>query len=149
MRKFFAIVVAFFCFSAVYAQAPALRINHIALAVRNLDQSAAFYQRVFHLQEITNKGQTAGIRWFSLGDGKELHLIEVPDVDLKLNKSTHLAFSTDAFDKFLVQLQGQAINYADWVGTVKQVNLRADGVKQVYFQDPDGYWIEVNSAASH
>lgn len=25
--------------------------------------------------------------------------------------------------------------------------MRADGIKQVYFQDPDGYRIEVNSVA--
>jgi lactoylglutathione lyase len=24
--------------------------------------------------------------------------------------------------------------------------LRPDGVRQIYFQDPDGYWIEVNDA---
>jgi len=24
------------------------------------------------------------------------------------------------------------------------VQLRPDGIQQIYFQDPDGYWIEVN-----
>ena len=28
----------------------------------------------------------------------------------------------------------------------KKVQTRADGVKQIYMQDPDGFWIEVNDA---
>ncbi len=39
------------------------------------------------------------------------------------------------------------IAYSDWPGTPNKVNIRADGMKQVFFQDPDGYWIEVNSVA--
>ena len=35
--------------------------------------------------------------------------------------------------------------YSDWPGTPHKINIRADGIKQVFFQDGDGYWIEVNS----
>jgi catechol-2,3-dioxygenase len=49
--------------------------NHLALSVKNVDRSAEFYARVLQLPEITNRTQKPGIRWFSLGDGKELHLI--------------------------------------------------------------------------
>ena len=28
----------------------------------------------------------------------------------------------------------------------KGATIRADGVRQVYFQDPDGHWIEINDA---
>ncbi|HZV69551.1 MAG TPA: hypothetical protein VFG10_08405 [Saprospiraceae bacterium] len=37
------------------------------------------------------------------------------------------------------------ITYSDWPGVKHKVNIRADGIKQIFFQDPDGYWIEVNS----
>ena len=38
------------------------------------------------------------------------------------------------------------VNYSDWIGEIlNKINIRADGIKQVYFQDPNGYWIEVNS----
>ncbi|MDB4013267.1 VOC family protein [Cyclobacteriaceae bacterium] len=38
------------------------------------------------------------------------------------------------------------VNYSDWMGEIpNKINIRADGIKQVYFQDPNGYWIEVNS----
>ena len=36
--------------------------------------------------------------------------------------------------------------YGDFAGTPGVFQTRPDGVKQVYFQDPDEYWIEVNSA---
>tara|TARA_R110000868_G_scaffold1389_10_gene10744 strand:+ start:3320 stop:3502 length:183 start_codon:yes stop_codon:yes gene_type:complete len=29
---------------------------------------------------------------------------------------------------------------------LSNITKRPDGVKQIYLQDPDGYWIEVNSA---
>lgn len=36
------------------------------------------------------------------------------------------------------------IEFEDWAGTRKAVTLRVDGIKQVYFKDPDGHWLEVN-----
>jgi len=41
-------------------------------------------------------------------------------------------------------LDQQQVKYGNFKGDSKVVQLRPDGVQQVYFQDPDGYWIEVN-----
>jgi len=49
--------------------------NHLALSVKDVDKSLAFYKEVFQLSEITNRTKMDGIRWLSLGEGKELHLI--------------------------------------------------------------------------
>jgi lactoylglutathione lyase len=38
------------------------------------------------------------------------------------------------------------IPFEDWAGKSGAITLRVDGVKQIYFQDPDGYWIEINDA---
>lgn len=32
-----------------------------------------------------------------------------------------------------------------WPEISNKINIRADGIKQNFFQDPDGYWIEVDS----
>jgi catechol 2,3-dioxygenase-like lactoylglutathione lyase family enzyme len=59
----------------------------------------------------------------------------------------HFALTTPDFDAFVGNLDKMKIEYSDWPGTPHKINMRAHGIKQVYFQDPDGYWIEVNSVA--
>jgi len=124
----------------------AFTFNHLALSVRNVNQSADFYRSVLHLREITNRTKMNGIRWFSFGEGKELHLISTIKENVTINKAVHLALTTSDFDGFVKRLDKMNIIYSDWPGTVHTINIRADGIKQIYFQDPDGYWIEVNSA---
>ena len=122
--------------------------NHIALSVNDVGQSAAFYKDVLNLQEITNRTEIEGIRWFSLGEGKELHLISVIKEPVTTNKAVHFALTTSNFDDFIINLKTMNISYSDWPGTINKINLRPDGVKQIYLQDPDGYWIEVNSVGT-
>ena len=122
--------------------------NHLALSVKDVDRAAEFYKQVFNLEEITNRTKIDGIRWFSLGDGKELHLISILKDDFKINKAIHLALETTNLDSFIKKLESLKISYSDWVGNPNKVNVRADGIKQIYLQDPDGYWIEVNDAVS-
>jgi lactoylglutathione lyase len=43
-------------------------------------------------------------------------------------------------------LDKKNIDYESWTGEKKSVTLRVDKVKQIYFQDLDGYWIEINDA---
>lgn len=120
-------------------------LNHLALSVKDVNRSAEFYKKVLGLKEITNRTQMAGIRWISLGEGKELHLISILKEEFKINKAIHLALSTPDFDVFIKALDEMKIAYSDWPGTLHTINKRADGIKQIYFQDPDGYWIEINS----
>jgi lactoylglutathione lyase len=127
----------------------AFTFNHLALSVKDVDRSADFYKNVLNLQEITNRTKMEGIRWFSLGDGKELHLISILKENVTLNKAVHFALTTSEFDAFVANLDKMNIEYYDWPGTLNKINIRADGIKQIYFQDPDGYWIEVNSVAQH
>ncbi len=146
-----AVVLTLLCFislSELYAQSdapPPLTFNHMALSVRDVNRSADFYKNILGLQEITNRAKMEGIRWFSLGEGKELHLISIVKDTVIINKAVHLALTTTNFDNLLKVLSANNIVYSDWPGTVNKVNIRADGIKQVFFQDPNGYWIEVNS----
>jgi catechol 2,3-dioxygenase-like lactoylglutathione lyase family enzyme len=147
MRKAITAIGILFCCS-VYGQSVLnlnLSFNHMALSVKDVNQSADFYKNVLGLQEITNRAKMDGIRWFSFGEGKELHLISIVKDPVIINKGVHLALTTDNFDALLKTLNANKVVYSDWPGTLNKVNIRADGIKQVFFQDPNGYWIEVNS----
>ncbi len=45
----------------------------------------------------------------------------------------------------IAKLKALKVEYSDWPGNLNKINVRPDGIKQVFFQDPNGYWIEVNS----
>ncbi|KGL58842.1 VOC family protein [Polaribacter sp. Hel1_85] len=120
--------------------------NHIALSVKDVDKSIAFYQKIFHFKEIKNTASDSKTRWLSIGEGKQLHLIPRPNFEIKVNKAVHFALSTAKIDSFVVYLKELKIDYSDWIGSQNKDYVRKDGIKQVYFQDPNGYWIEVNDA---
>ena len=123
------------------------RYNHLALSVKDVDRSAEFYMKVLKLPEILNRSKIEGVRWFVFADGLELHLISAIKQDVITNKALHLALTTSNLDDFIIMLNTMKIAYSDWPGNPQKINIRADGIKQVFFQDPDGYWIEVNSIA--
>jgi lactoylglutathione lyase len=50
-----------------------------------------------------------------------------------------LSAFTDHLDKL-------NLAYTNLKGDGKTPTARIDGVKQIYLQDPDGYWIEINDA---
>ncbi|MCH3884682.1 VOC family protein [Tenacibaculum aquimarinum] len=119
--------------------------NHIALSVKNVNQSLEFYQKVFQLEEIKNTASESKTRWLSLNEGKQLHLIPRPNFQIKVNKAVHFALTTSNLDSFISNLKELNIDYSDWRNTPNKDYIRKDGIRQVYFQDPDGYWIEVNN----
>ncbi|MBU2920524.1 VOC family protein [Winogradskyella psychrotolerans] len=118
--------------------------NHIALAVKDVNTSIEFYQKALQLKEIKNTASNSKTRWLSLSDGKQLHLIPRPNSEIKINKAVHFALATSNIDAFIKHLEDLKIEYSDWLNTPNKDYIRKDGIKQVYFQDPNGYWIEIN-----
>jgi len=123
---------------------PTFSFNHIALSVKDVDASITFYQKVFQFKEIKNTASNSKTRWLAIGEGKQLHLISRPNAEIKINKAVHVAFATSNFKSFVNFLNKENIPYSDWRDTPNKDYVRDDGIQQIYFQDPDGYWIEVN-----
>lgn len=150
MKKINLLLLCFILSGFLHAQDAStfnFTFNHLALSVKDVDRSAEFYKNVLNLQEITNRTKIEGIRWFSFGDGKELHLISILSEKVTINKAVHFALTSSSFDALIKSFTEMNITYSDWPGTPNTINIRADGIKQIFFQDPDGYWIEVNNVA--
>ncbi|HUH46529.1 MAG TPA: VOC family protein [Arenibacter sp.] len=128
------------------AQSFNFNIDHSALIVNKLDATADFYANILRLEEIPHPDRSPGFRWFSIDGTSQLHLIYKDTVVIKKHKSMHLCLSTPKLDDFIEHLKAFKIQYEDWPGKKGAVTLRSDGVRQIYLQDPEGYWIEVNNA---
>ncbi len=148
MKKLIVLLLFILLFKSVIGQNNieySFSFDHMALSVKDVDSSVDFYKNVLGLKEITNRTKIEGIRWITLSDGTELHLISIIKDNFILNKAIHLGLATPNFDSFTKRLDILKIDYSDWPGTPHKVNIRTDGIKQIYFQDLDGYWIEVNN----
>ena len=86
-----------------------------------------------------------GIRWVSQADGKELHSISILKENVTVNKAIHPAITTSNFDLFIKTLDKMNIACFVWPEISNKIKIRAHGIKQIFFQDPDGFWIEFDS----
>jgi lactoylglutathione lyase len=121
------------------------KLNHIALYVSNLEKSTAFFERILKLKQIPEPFHDGKHTWFGLGAHGALHLIQGATQPRQHDKNEHLCFSVPALEEVIAQLDKDRIEYVNWAGNAKAPTVRVDGVKQIYFQDPDGHWIEVNN----
>lgn len=124
-----------------------LSFDHYTIKVSKLAESAVFYGKVLGLDEIENRTGKPHIRWFSLGKGTELHIVEGDTDEIQTDVGVHLALKLSDFDDFIAHLQANNVIPHNSKGKANSITTRADGIRQVYFPDPDGYWIEVNEAA--
>lgn len=121
--------------------------DHVAIHVADMDASAAFYRDVFGLSVIPSAVPRR--RWLDLGGGMELHIIGGRTAPAATDRSVHLALRTKDLAPVLDRLKSKGMRWQDFAGTEGAVSvMRQDGVRQIFLQDPDGYWIEVNDALS-
>jgi lactoylglutathione lyase len=120
-------------------------INHVSLFVNDLEKSASFYEKIVLLKRIEDPFKDGKHTWLSIGGNRELHISPGAPANVTHPKSLHLAFSVASLEAFIEHLEKNKIDYVNWPGDSKKPNTRPDGVRQIYFQDPDGYWIEINN----
>lgn len=141
-----ALVVIVLCMTN-YGWAQSVRLNHIAVHVKNLKVSRAFYTGIIGLDTIPEPFKDGLHCWLEIGHHKALHLIEFPgQTPVVPGKYSHLCFSVAKIPEVTERLSRLNISYESWEGVAGKLTLRKDGVTQLYFQDPDGYWIEINDA---
>ncbi|NML64745.1 VOC family protein [Hymenobacter sp. RP-2-7] len=124
------------------AQGPTA-LGHIALYVVDLQKSTDFYKNILLLSEIPEPFKDGKHTWFRIGPHAQLHVIQgnkAQDHDI----NTHLAFTVPDLAKFMAHLDKLHVRYGSWKGEAGKFTPRPDGIKQIYLQDPDNFWLEVN-----
>ena len=126
-------------------QAQRATLDHVAIQVKDVAVSAAFYRDAFGMEElaIPFKGVPIPVKWIDLGDGVALHIVGGRTEPVMRPKWDHLAVAFGNMEATIARLDAKGIKWASMDGK-KTPQVRPDGVKQIFVQDPDGYWIEIN-----
>jgi len=118
--------------------------NHITVYVVDMNKTADFYEKALMLQRIPEPFHDNRHIWMKIGEHSQIHIVQGAKEIMPHDINVHLAFSVPSVENFAKHLDSLNIKYGNWAQTSKKPQVRNDGIKQIYFQDPDGYWIEVN-----
>ena len=59
-------------------------------------------------------------------------------------KENHIGLTVSNMENVMDLLKEKNVYFESWNGKKNSFEKRWDGVKQIYFQDPEGNWIEIN-----
>ena len=116
----------------------AVQLNHTIVAARDKRASAAFLADVLGLEEPTTYGPFAVVE---LANGVSLDFLDDPEIHPR-----HYAFlvSEDEFDEIFDRIRARGLDF--WADPFQQqpgeINTH-DGGRGVYWQDPDGHFLEI------
>jgi lactoylglutathione lyase len=119
-------------------------LNHIAVYVKDLQVMTDFYRTIVGIDTMPEPFHDGKHTWFPIGGRSQLHFIKGAKETTPHDKNSHLCFTVSSVDDFVKRLIAAGIHYEDWPGKANAITTRVDGVKQVYFKDPENYWVEVN-----
>ena len=122
-----------------------LELNHVALYVTDLKRSTEFYRRVLQLEPIPRPAFTFPGAWL-FNYGLMIHIIgrETSNADARgssgaiQTRDAHLALHADDLGAVEELLQQHGIAY-------RRNEVPDRKIKQLFFQDPDGFHIEVGT----
>ena len=119
------------------------QLNHVALHVKDLAASVAFYEEVLLLEKTVRPAFGFPGAWFSMGpagEHQELHLIAREVKGLTPPRERHFAFMVDDIDAWADHLRDAGVDYTG-------PKPRPDGAQQIFLRDPDEHVIELCTPA--
>lgn len=123
-----------------------IKLNHIAIHVSDLNRCIEFYRDLIGLTQLEEPFKDGLHAWFEIGEGTSVHLIQELDLSppAEKSKTNHLCFSVSSMENFIEKLNSAKWPFENWAGEKGKIHIRPDGIRQIFFKDPDGYWLEVN-----
>jgi len=128
---------------------PAIRFDHVAITVRHMERSVAFYRDLLGFevlgQLLVDEGRQklvylrsggAYVELFEFRDHDAETAVGVPDT---VGGFKHLALQTDDVDAVAARLKAAGIEF-----TVEPLDAEG-GVRLAFFRDPDGNLLEIVS----
>ncbi len=139
------------CFTCISSFAqnsnkPSAVFNHLAIYVVDMGKSGDFYMNTIGLDSIPEPFHDGKHIWLKTGPGSSLHIIAGAETAKQYFKNNHICFSVASVELFTEKLKKKGIQFEDLSSNKNVFSTRPDGVKQLWLQDPDGYWVEINDA---
>lgn len=121
-----------------------IHLNHTAIYVVDLAKTGNFYSTIIGIDSIPEPFHDGKHIWYKTADHMMLHVIQGAVQKKEYYKNQHTCFTVSDFNGFIAKLKSANWPYEDGTGTKNAVTTRIDGIHQIWVQDPDGYWIEIN-----
>jgi len=124
------------------AEPVVLALHHVSLLVSDTDRARRFYEDVLALMPLDRPDLGFPGAWLALGDGQQLHLMELPDPDPKSGRpehggrDRHFALRVADLAPFIERLEQAGVNYT----------RSRSGRASIFFRDPDGNAVELMGA---
>lgn len=119
--------------------AKAVKINHVALVVSNLEEACVFYEHELGLEPIPAFLFDYPTAFFKFNEEQQLHLTEWEDT---YSFRGHLCVTVDDINAVFFRMKELGvIDIQPW-GKVRQL---PDGAIQMFVRDPSGNLVEISS----
>jgi len=122
-----------------------MQLDHITVHVADMQRSAHFYETILGLDPIPEPFHDGLHLWYRIGPTLSIHVVGGATGNPTRSIQHHFAFRVPSLDPIMQRLDQHHIPCRNLQGDAR-VNIRPDGLRQIYLQDPDGYWIEINEA---
>jgi len=121
-----------------------VHINHTAIYVMDIAKSGDFYSHLIGLDTVPEPFHDGKHIWYKTAAHTMLHVIQGAEQKKEYYKNQHTCFTVPNFTSFIEKLSVVKWSYEDVAGNKNKITTRVDGVHQIWLQDPDGYWLEMN-----
>lgn len=121
---------------------PISAVNHLSVVTRRLEASRKFYRDVLGFREVERPDFNFAGAWL-YNYGLMIHIIENPPLagdpsETIQTRAIHLALHSDDLAAAARRLEEHGISY-------RKNEVPGGIIKQLFFQDPDGFHIEVGT----